>query len=219
MAPLRRPPVSHQPGQAICAALKRVASARRRRRRRRARRPARALPRQARRVKTSEDTTTCGGGATRSAVPTRPARRTRSRAQVARLLPQTPHTACSPFPLARASHVPISSLNPPADLLAVASAASSVAVDVENGRNDAPFEFRLTLVTCTCSKVAAAVAETAWLRVACAWHAKRRGRGRARTGRPRARDALRGTTGSQPGRGAARRRHASVSACVGAPWR
>ena len=138
---------------------------------------------------------------------------------MARLLPQTPHTACSPFPLARASHVPISSLNPPADLLAVASAASSVAVDVENGRNDAPFEFRLTLATCTCSKVAAAVAETAWLRVACAWHAKRRGRGRARTGRPRARDALRGTTGSQPGRGAARRRHASVSACVGAPWR
>ena len=87
---------------------------------------------------------------------------------MARLLPQTPHTACSPFPLARASHVPISSLNPPADLLAVASAASSVAVDVENGRNDAPFEFRLTLATCTCSKVAAAVAETAWLRVACA---------------------------------------------------
>ena len=86
---------------------------------------------------------------------------------MARLLPQTPHTACSPFPLAQASHVPISSLNPPADLLAVASAASSVAVDVENGRNDAPFEFRLTLATCTCSKVAAAVAETAWLRVAC----------------------------------------------------
>ena len=81
---------------------------------------------------------------------------------MASLLPQTPHTAPQPFSAGRASHVPISSLNSPADLLAVASAASSVALDVENGRNDAPFEFRLTLATCICSKVAAAVTEAAW---------------------------------------------------------
>ena len=67
-----------------------------------------------------------------------------------------------PFPAGPGLSCAISSLNPPADLLAVASAASSVAVDVENGRNDAPFEFRLTLATCTCSKVAAAVTEAAW---------------------------------------------------------
>ena len=81
-----------------------------------------------------------------------------------------------PFSAGRASHVPISSLNPPADLLAVASAAISVAMDVEIGRNEAPFEFRLTLATCTCSKVAAAVAETAWLRVACECQAWARAR-------------------------------------------
>ena len=144
----------------------------------------------------------CGGGATRSANPTRPARRTSSRAQVASLLPQTPHTARSPFLLVWATHAPISTLNTCADTLAVASAARSAAVNVEIGRVDAPSDFWSTLATCTSSTVGAAAAGTARLRVACArqacagarpgaqasaLHARRPARHRWLSGRPRSR--------------------------------
>ena len=87
---------------------------------------------------------------------------------MASLLPQTPHTARSPFLLVRATHAPISTLNTCADTLAVASAARSAAVNVEIGRVDAPSDFWSTLATCTSSTVGAAAAGTVRLRVACA---------------------------------------------------
>ena len=78
------------------------------------------------------------------------------------------HTARSPLLLVLASHVPNACLNSPADLLAVASVTSSVAVDIERGRVDAPFDVRPTLATCTCLGGGRCSGGTLRLRVACA---------------------------------------------------
>ena len=83
-------------------------------------------------------------------------------------VPWDTHTARSPFLLILTSHVPNSSLNALAEVLLLASVASSVAMGIETRLVDASVEFRPTLATCSCSKVAATAAGTAAEAHACA---------------------------------------------------